>query len=363
MTNAPQEPMTQPQPLLQVRDAGTSFETSRGLLRAVDGVSFDLQAGETLGIVGESGSGKSVLVRTVMNLLPPNATVSPETKIVFDGRDLRSLRPAETKHFWGPEIAMIFQDPMTSLNPVKKIGRQITESIRFHLGVSRSAATDRALDLMKRVGIPEPTRRLKQYPHELSGGMRQRITIAIALSCSPRVLIADEPTTALDVTVQRQILDLLDELQQEQGMAMILITHDLGVVAGHADRVAIMYAGQMVEVAGTEQLFNNVEHPYTEALLKSIPRIEDPSNTPLLAISGRPPDAVDPASCCRFAPRCRYTQDRCLEDAPELDVGGRGHPFRCFFPVGSDEGRAALESNEASGHTAAGLSLRETVVG
>ncbi len=361
MTEASTDPTTSP--LLQVRDARTSFRTSRGPLLAVDGVSFDLAAGETLGIVGESGSGKSVLVRTVMNLLPSNGEVAAGSEILFDGRDVRHLRPAEAKHFWGPEMAMVFQDPMTSLNPVKRIGRQLTESMRFHLGLSRSAARDRAIELLNRVGIPEPRRRLDQYPHELSGGMRQRITIAIALSCSPRLLIADEPTTALDVTVQKQILDLLDQLQAEERMAMILITHDLGIVAGHADRVAIMYAGQMVEVGATERLFNCVQHPYTEALLKSIPRLEDPSHTPLEAISGRPPDMVDPAGSCRFAPRCRYAQLRCLDEQPELMPTHGGHPFRCFFPVGSDEGRAALEANEAAGSTAAGLSLRETVVG
>lgn len=349
-------------PLLQVNEARTCFHTSRGRLVAVDGVTFDLVEGETLGIVGESGSGKSVLVRTVMNLLASNAQVSSATTIVFDGRDVRSLRPAEARHFWGTEMAMVFQDPMTSLNPVKKIGRQLTESMRFHLGLGRREATARAVHLLQRVGIPEPERRLDQYPHELSGGMRQRVTIAIALACSPRLLIADEPTTALDVTVQKQILDLLDELQEQEGMAMILITHDLGVVAGHADRVAIMYAGQVVETATTARLFNHYQHPYTEALLKSIPRIEDPSHAPLEAINGRPPDMVNPVGYCRFAPRCRAAQQRCLEESPTLDEVAPGHSLRCFFPVGSEHGERARQDNEACGVTATGLSLTSVEV-
>ena len=282
-------------PLLQVKNLSTHFATPRGTLRAVDGVSFELRQGSTLGIVGESGSGKSVLVRTVMNLLPNNATV-PEGQVLYAGRDVRTLDAVESKHFWGTEMAMVFQDPMTSLNPVKRVGVQLTESIRFHLGLSNKAATARALDLLDQVGIPERKRRLTQYPHELSGGMRQRVIIAIALACEPKLLIADEPTTALDVTVQKQILDLLDSIQREQRMAMILITHDLGIVAGHADEVAVMYAGQIVERASTERLFRNVEHPYTEALLNSIPRIELPSHTRLDAIAGRPPDMVLPAT-------------------------------------------------------------------
>jgi len=338
-----------PQPLLRVENLRTAFRTPRGLLRAVDGVSFELDHGTTLGIVGESGSGKSVLVRTIMNLLPPTAEVPEDGRVLFDGRDVRRLNPVEAKHFWGTEMAMVFQDPMTSLNPVKKIGVQLTESIRFHLGLSQKAATDRALDLMGQVGIPEPRRRLDQYPHELSGGMRQRVTIAIALACEPRLLIADEPTTALDVTVQKQILDLLDRLQQQTGMTMILITHDLGVVAGHADQVAVMYAGQIVEHASTERLFRNVEHPYTEALLNSIPRVELPSHTRLEAIPGRPPNMTMPPPGCRFAPRCKYAQDLCREALPDLAPAEvPSHVFRCYFPVGTSGHRSRPEDSEVA---------------
>jgi peptide/nickel transport system ATP-binding protein len=350
------------EPLLVVEDLRTMFQTPRGLLRAVDGVSFTLGAGETLGIVGESGSGKSVLVRSIMNLLASNAVVPEGSTVRFDGRDVRKLSKPEAKHFWGTEMAMVFQDPMTSLNPVKRIGTQLTESLRYHLGLSRKAAVDRAIDLMDQVKIPEPRRRLEQYPHELSGGMRQRVTIAIALACEPRLLIADEPTTALDVTVQKQILDLLAGLQEERDMAMILITHDLGVVAGQAERVAVMYAGQLVEVADTDELFTRVRHPYTEALLDSIPKIERPSHTKLDAISGRPPDMIDMAPGCRFAPRCRYAVDACLEGDPELRETAPGHLTRCFVPVGTAEGRTALAGNLEAGTTAAGLDLTVAAV-
>jgi peptide/nickel transport system ATP-binding protein len=314
------------QPLLVVDNLRTMFDTPRGLLRAVDGVSFTLDRGETLGIVVESGSGKSVLVRSIMNLLANNAIVPEGSKVAFDGRDVRKLTRPEAKHFWGTEMAMVFQDPMTSLNPVKRIGAQITESIQFHLSLNRKAAVERAIDLMHQVKIPEPRRRLDQYPHELSGGMRQRVTIAIALACEPRLLIADEPTTALDVTVQKQILDLLARLQEEHDMAMILITHDLGVVAGQADRVAVMYAGQLVEVADTDVLFANVKG-------------------------------------CRFAPRCRYARAACLERNPELaETEQLGHRSRCFVPVGTPEGESALADNLQAGTTAAGLDLNAVAV-
>jgi peptide/nickel transport system ATP-binding protein len=351
------------QPLLVVENLRTMFDTPRGVLRAVDGVSFTLDRGETLGIVGESGSGKSVLVRSIMNLLANNSFVPEGSKVIFDGRDVRKLSRPEAKHFWGTEMAMVFQDPMTSLNPVKRIGTQITESIQFHLKLSRKAAIDRAIDLMNQVKIPEPRRRLEQYPHELSGGMRQRVTIAIALACEPRLLIADEPTTALDVTVQKQILDLLWRLQEEHDMAMILITHDLGVVAGQADRVAVMYGGQLVEVADTDVLFAHVRHPYTEALLNSIPKVDQPSHTRLDAISGRPPDMVNLPKGCRFAPRCRYALEDCLDKNPELlETEQLGHRSRCFVPVGTPEGESALADNLEAGHTAAGLDLNAVAV-
>jgi peptide/nickel transport system ATP-binding protein len=271
--------------------------------------------------------------------------------VIYDGRNVRDLNPIDSKHFWGTEMAMIFQDPMTSLNPVKRIGEQLTESIRFHLKLSGKAATAGALDLLEQVGIPDRRRRLSQYPHELSGGMRQRVMIAIALACEPRLLIADEPTTALDVTVQKQILDLLERIQQERQMAMILITHDLGVVAGYADEVAVMYAGQFVEQASTKQLFANVEHPYTEALLGSIPRVELPSHTRFDAIAGRPPDMVRPPVGCRFSPRCKYAQDECRAAPPRFEpVAAANHPFRCYFPVGkSAEESPAAGVTQASG--------------
>ena len=350
-------------PLLQVENLSTAFRTSRGILRAVDDVSFTLDKGETLGIVGESGSGKSVLVRSIMNILPRTAIIPPQTKVILEGRDTRKLSKAEAKHFWGTKIAMVFQDPMTSLNPVKKIGTQITDPLRFHLGMSKSAARTRATELLELVRIPEAAQRLNQYPHELSGGMRQRVVIAIALSCNPTLLVADEPTTALDVTVQKQILDLLETLQRDLQMAMILITHDLGVVAGRADRIAVMYAGRMVETADTPSLFRNMRHPYAEALLHSIPRLENPSHTRLDAISGRPPDMVKPPPGCRFAPRCRYAQDRCVTEPPELVTTNEpGHSFACFFPVGTPEGEAALAANLAAGMSATGLDLHAQAV-
>jgi peptide/nickel transport system ATP-binding protein len=345
-------------PLLQVEHLSTAFRTTRGVLRAVDDVSFTLERGETLGIVGESGSGKSVLVRTIMNILPRTAIVPPETKVVLDGADTRRLSKDEARHFWGTKMAMVFQDPMTSLNPVKKIGTQLTDPLRFHLGLSKDAARARALELLELVRIPEPGRRLDQYPHELSGGMRQRVVIAIALSCNPTLLVADEPTTALDVTVQKQILDLLEGLQAELHMAMILITHDLGVVAGRADRIAVMYAGRIVETAATTSLFSAMRHPYAEALLNSIPRVEHASHTRLDAITGRPPDMVNPPAGCRFAPRCRYAQARCTEEQPVLADGDLpGHAYACFYPVGTPAGEAALAANLAAGHTESGLDL------
>jgi peptide/nickel transport system ATP-binding protein len=336
-------------PLLQLEDLTTTFATPRGPLRAVDAVSFEVGRGETIGIVGESGSGKSVLVRSVMDLLPRTATVAG--RVVFDGRDIRDMPQRDRRHLWGREIAMIFQDPMTSLNPVKTVGRQITDPIRHHLRLSRKAARLRAMELLALVHVPDPARRLTQYPHELSGGMRQRVMIAIAVSCSPKLLIADEPTTALDVTVQRQILDLIGALQHEMGMSVILITHDLGVVAGRTKRVLVMYAGQVVEEGGTSVLFEDVRHPYTEALLTSIPKVDLPSQTRLSAISGRPPDLVNPPPGCRFAARCRQSQARCVDERPRLqaELAGIGatspsaHRFACFFPVGSSLAGVARE--------------------
>ena len=333
-------------PLLDVVDLRTLFRTPRGFVRAVDGVSVTLDRGRTLGIVGESGSGKSVFVRSLMGLLPPTADRSGSVR--FEGTELSELDERALRRYWGTHMAMVFQDPMTSLNPVRRIEPQITDSLRHNLGVGRAEAHDRALALLESVGIPEPRRRLRDYPHQLSGGMRQRVTIAMALACGPKLLLADEPTTALDVTVQAQILNLLGSQQRERFMGMILVTHDLAVVAGRTDEVAVMYAGQIVEKAPTSVLFGNVRMPYTEGLLQSIPKISEPSHTRLKIIGGRPPDLVDPPAGCRFSPRCPYAQPVCHTDPPPLTPAETPeHVFRCWFPVGTEAGRDALARNLA----------------
>jgi peptide/nickel transport system ATP-binding protein len=341
-------------PLLEVEDLKTHFPTPRGVARAVDGVSFTLERGRTLGVVGESGSGKTVLSRSVMNLLPKYAIKSGSVR--FRGREISNLSDRDMRDVWGTDMAMVFQDPMTSLNPVKRVGIQITESLGYHLDQKGKDADETALALLRSVRIPEPKRRLREYPHQLSGGMRQRVSIAIALACGPRLLIADEPTTALDVTVQAQILDLLQNQQRERFMAMMLITHDLGVVAGRTDEIAVMYAGRVVEKAPTKVLYRDMKMPYTEALIRSIPKIEHPSHTRLLAISGRPPDLVKPPVGCKFAPRCLYAQDRCREEEPPLmEADTAGHLYRCWYPVGTPEGKAALERNLKEKQTAVGV--------
>ena len=320
-------------PLLEVTDVTTGFETTRGLVRSVDGVSFTLERGRTLGIVGESGSGKTVLSRSIMGLLPRRHVVRTGS-IRFEGEEIGGATPKEMRRYWGARMAMVFQDPMTSLNPVLKIGRQITEAIHTHLDVTKQFANELAVSLLESVRVPDSERRMGEYPHQLSGGLRQRVCIAIALACGPQLLFADEPTTALDVTVQAQVLDLLEQQQRERFMAMILVTHDLGVVAGRADDVLVMYAGQVVERAPTEALFRHMKMPYTEALLRSIPKVADPSHTRLSAIPGRPPDLVDPPPGCRFAPRCPYVQDRCRQEQPPLLRGELpGHEYRCWYPV------------------------------
>ena len=337
-------------PLLEVNDLATYFTTERGLVRAVDGVSLALQRGQTLGIVGESGSGKTILSRSIMGLLP-RTNVMRRGQVVYAGHDMVGLPERELRLIWGVEMSMVFQDPMTSLNPVMRIGRQITESLIYHLGIDDEEAHDRALALLRSVGIPEPERRLREYPHQLSGGMRQRVTIAIALACGPKLLLADEPTTALDVTIQAQILDLLQAQQQERFMAMILVTHDLGVVAGRTDEIAVMYAGKIVERAPTRVLFRDMKMPYTEALMESIPRLSNPTHSRLTAIPGRPPDLVNPPPGCRFAPRCRYAQERCwAEEPPLMEASTPEHLYACWFPVGTPEGKKALARNEKQGH-------------
>jgi peptide/nickel transport system ATP-binding protein len=323
--------------LLEVDGLRTSFFTREGEVRAVDGVSFAVDKGRTLCLVGESGCGKSVTALSIMGLLPkpPARIVGGEAR--FDGRDLTRLRERELEDLRGKELAMIFQDPMTSLNPTLTIGTQITETLRRHFDVSRDEARRRAVELLEEVHIPNAKARLDDYPHRYSGGMRQRVMIAIALSCHPRLLIADEPTTALDVTVQAGILDLLEELRQEHDMAMILITHDMGVVAEAADEVAVMYAGQIVEHAPVLELFDRPEHPYTEALLGALPQIEGAGvrEGRLTAIPGRPPSLVDPPETCRFAARCPYAgaNDRCTETMPELRELRPGHLVRSCHPA------------------------------
>jgi peptide/nickel transport system ATP-binding protein len=325
-------------PLLELRDVTTAFKTARGLVKAVDGVSFTLERGKALGIVGESGSGKTILSRSIMGLLPPRGTVRGGS-IKFEGREIGNLGRKQMRSVWGREMAMIFQDPMTSLNPVMKIGKQISEPLQIHLGMTKQTAWATAERLLQDVRIPEAKRRLDQYPHELSGGMRQRVMIAIALACGPTALFADEPTTALDVTVQAQILDLLGEQRVDRNMSLILVTHDLGVVAGHTDEIAVMYGGRIVEMASTRSLFANMKMPYTEALLMSIPKMEEPSHTRLHAIPGRPPDLVNPPPGCRFEPRCPYAGPKCAAEEPPLEPAADdpSHLFRCWYPVGSPE--------------------------
>ncbi len=320
-------------PLLVVKDLCTYFKTDRGLVRAVDGVSLTLERGKTLGVVGESGSGKTVLSRSIMGLLPKR-DVERSGSVQFEGVELVGADNSLMVQYWGDQMAMVFQDPMTSLNPVMRVGKQITEGLRQHLDISKDHANKTARSLLSSVGIPEPERRLRQYPHELSGGMRQRVMIAIALACGPKLLFADEPTTALDVTVQAQILDLLQTQQRDRYMAMILVTHDLGVVAGRTDEIAVMYAGKIVEKAPTKVLFTSLRHPYTEALLSSIPKIADPSHTRLKTIGGRPPNLINPPTGCSFSPRCAYAQDKCRVDEPPLSApDADGHQFSCWFPI------------------------------
>lgn len=329
--------------LVQVTDLKTHFKTPRGVVRAVDGVTFSIDRGKSLGIVGESGSGKTILSRSIMGLLPTRNAIRSGS-VMFEGQELIHRKPSQMRDIWGSEMAMIFQDPMSSLNPLMKIGKQISEPLIEHLGMTKANARATAERLLRDVRIPEAARRLDQYPHELSGGMRQRVMIAIALACGPTMLFADEPTTALDVTVQAQILELINEQRRERNMSLILVTHDLGVVAGHTDEIAVMYGGKLVEKAPTRELFARMKMPYTEALLESIPKIEAPSHSRLSTIPGRPPDLVNPPKGCRFAPRCAYARERCINEEPQLvQAEVPEHTFACWYPVGSPEYHEARE--------------------
>jgi peptide/nickel transport system ATP-binding protein len=336
------------EPLLVVDDLRTQFAVAAGAVRAVDGVSFELYRGRTLGVVGESGSGKTVLSRSIMGL-NTSANATTTGSVMYAGDQMIGKSAKAKKVLWGAEMAMVFQDPMTSLNPVVTIGRQLTEHIRYHLDMGRREANEVAVALLQSVHIPEAEKRLDNYPHQMSGGMRQRVCIAIALACGPRMLFADEPTTALDVTVQHQILNLLAEQQRDRAMAMILVTHDLGVVAGRTDEIMVMYAGKAVEKAPTPELFARLRHPYTQGLLWSIPKITQAKHTRLIAIPGRPPNLISPPPGCKFAPRCAYAQDICRQEEPTLrSIDSPDHVFACHFPVGTPEGQAALDANIAS---------------
>jgi oligopeptide transport system ATP-binding protein len=319
--------------LLQVKDLRTHFFTDEGVVRAVDGISYDVQEGETMGLVGESGCGKSVSALSILRLIP-----NPPGKIVggevwFDGQDLLKVDEDEIRHVRGNRIAMIFQEPMTSLNPVLTIGRQITEALELHLKMNRSAANRRAVELLEMVGIPEAHTRLDDYPHQFSGGMRQRVMIAMALSCNPKLLLADEPTTALDVTIQAQILEIMARLSSEFGTAVIIITHNLGVVARYADRVNVMYAGKIVESGSAREIYGHPRHPYTLGLLRSVPRLDEARRDKLVPIEGLPPDLANIPPGCSFYPRCAYRIDRCRQEEPPLMLVDEKHYAACWVDV------------------------------
>ena len=316
--------------LLEIEGLKTQFFTSAGTVRAVDGVNYNVEAGETVAVVGESGCGKSVTALSIMRLVadPPGKIV--EGEIRFNGTDLLSLSEEEMRQIRGRDIGMVFQEPMTSLNPVLSVGRQLTETLETHFGMSREDADKRAVELLGLVGIAEPERRLVQYPHHFSGGMRQRVMIAMALACDPKLIIADEPTTALDVTIQAQILELMKNLTREMGVAMIIITHNLGVVARYADRVNVMYAGKIVESGTAKEIYHNPRHPYTLALLKSVPRLDLPRGAKLDPVDGQPPDLARLDDGCPFRPRCRFAQDGCANDVPPLAEVREKHWSACF---------------------------------
>lgn len=328
--------------LLEIRNVHTQFRTQHGVIRAVDGVSFNVEAGETVGLVGESGCGKSVTALSIMRLVPSPPGSIESGEILLDGDDILTMTEAEVRRIRGARVAMVFQDPMTSLNPVMTVGQQIAEALRLHLGLPRRQAMRRAVELLEMVGIPAPQTRIRDYPHQFSGGMRQRVMIAMALSCNPKLVLADEVTTALDVTVQAQILELLRSLAAESGTAFVIITHDLGIVAGMTQRVHVMYAGRIVESAPTTELFDRPRMPYTWGLLKSVPRLDEERRQRLVPIEGSPPDLSAPPPGCRFEPRCPYRRDICGQREPELlsvDAGsGVHHETRCWGTQAVDGG-------------------------
>ncbi len=316
--------------LLEVRDLRTYFYTSRGVVKAVDGVSYDVKAGETVALVGESGCGKTVSALSIMRLVPKPQGSIAGGEVCFQGKDLLSLDEEEMRRTRGAKIAMIFQEPMSSLNPVLTIERQITEALEAHMAISKEEAKARALELLRLVGIPDPERRLSDYPHQLSGGMRQRVMIAIALSCKPKLILADEPTTALDVTIQAQILELMRDLSRRFGVALLIITHNLGVVARYADRVNVMYAGKIIESASAREIYQNPRHPYTLGLLRSVPRLDQPRKAKLDPIEGQPPDLWNLPPGCSFLPRCKFAVERCAREVPFLREVGEEHRSACW---------------------------------
>jgi oligopeptide transport system ATP-binding protein len=328
-----QEDTPNMKPLLEVKNLTTQFKITGGYVHAVNGISYQLKEGDSLGVVGESGCGKSVSMLSVMRLIPQPPGEIPVGEVWYGGRDLLKLPMDQMRHVRGKEIAMIFQDPMTSLNPVMTIGRQITEMLELHMAMNRKQAKDRAAELLGMVGIPRAADRLDDYPHQFSGGMRQRVMIAMALSCAPQILIADEPTTALDVTIQAQIVDLVKRLRDELGMTIIWITHDLGVVARLVQDVIVMYAGYIIERAPVKELYAHPNHPYTLGLLGSLPRLDEMERQRLVSIEGAPPDLVDMPKGCPFAPRCPYVIDRCRQENPPLLQVGADHEAACWVDV------------------------------
>ena len=328
--------------LMKVSGLATQFFTEDGIVKAVDGIEYDLEEGETLGLVGESGCGKSVSALSVLRLIPnpPGRIVGGE--VMFEGQDLLKLSEEDMRHIRGNRISMVFQEPMTSLNPILTIGRQITEPLELHMDMTSRQAEERAIELLGLVGIPDAAARINDYPHQFSGGMRQRVMIAMALSCNPKLLIADEPTTALDVTIQAQVLELMQKAAKEVGASLIVITHNLGVVARYADRVNVMYAGKIIERGSATDIYKNPKHPYTLGLLRSVPRLDEPRKEKLSPIEGMPPDLVDLPSGCSFRARCTYAVDRCAEETPPLASVGEGHLAACW-----ESDKVALSAIEA----------------